>query len=215
MAFLSDIHGNLRALEAVLEELDRRGIARVFVCGDLLLGGDAPVEVFKRLRQVNAECTRGLSEAALVSVAEEELHPVGSRQRALADRFLETRRALGELAVRYLSQLPEMLRIPLMDGSEIAMVHGSPADPFAEMTHDMTDDELFDLIDDDPADILVCGASHVPFQRQLEGVCVVNVGSAGQAPEGDVAHFTVISPRLDGTVIEQAWVEYGEPAHPS
>ncbi|RZO50629.1 MAG: metallophosphatase family protein, partial [Sandaracinaceae bacterium] len=51
MAFLSDVHGNLPALEAVLAELERRMISSIFVAGDLLLGGDDPVGVYKRLSQ--------------------------------------------------------------------------------------------------------------------------------------------------------------------
>ena len=43
MGFLSDVHGNLPALEAVLEELKRRGVRDVFIAGDLLLGGDEPL----------------------------------------------------------------------------------------------------------------------------------------------------------------------------
>lgn len=65
------------------------------------------------------------------------------------------------------------------------------------------------LLAGDPATIVVCGASHVPFQRDLEDVRVINVGSVGAAPEGAVADFTVITPRPDGTMlIEQDHVEY-------
>jgi putative phosphoesterase len=209
MAFLSDIHGNLRALDAVLAELERRDVKDVYVAGDLLLGGEQPVEVFKRLSQIGAKCVRGLSDDALTRVRPEALRPVGDAQREMADRFARTRNAIGELALKFLEKLPERRRIPIVDGSEILLVHGSPADPTVEMSHDMADEELLALIADDPAEIVVCGASHVPFSRDLEGIRVVNVGSVGAAPEGSVAHFTVITPRKDGsTLIEQTFVEY-------
>lgn len=209
MAFLSDVHGNLRALEAVLEELARRGVDDVYVAGDLLLGGEQPVEVFKRLSQIGAKCVRGVSDDALVQVRPEALRPSGEEQRALAERFRETRSAIGELALKFLERLPEQRRIPLVDGSEILVVHGSPADSSVELSHDLTDDEMMALLAGDPADIVVCGASHVPFQRDLDDVRVINVGSVGAAPEGAVAHYTVITPRADGTtLIEQTFVEY-------
>lgn len=208
LAFVSDIHGNLPALEAVLDELQRRAIVDVYVAGDLLLGGDQPVEVFKRLQQVSARCVRGTSDDALVKVRPDSLNPEGEEEKALAQSFANTRRSIGEVALKFLEKLPETIRIPIVDGSEIVMVHGSPADPAMEISHDMGDDEVLGLVDGDPADIVICGSSHVPFQRVFEEVRVVNVGSVGQAPEGAVAHYTVITPRMEGTLIEQTWVAY-------
>ncbi|MFC1464378.1 MAG: metallophosphoesterase family protein [Candidatus Brachytrichaceae bacterium NZ_4S206] len=209
MAFLSDVHGNLPALEAVLDEIERRAIHEIYVAGDLLLGGEQPVEVFKRLSQVGAKCIRGLSDNALTRIRPESLRPSDEGQRALAERFAATRSQIGELALKFLEKLPEERRIPMVDGSEILVVHGSPADPSVEISHDLTDDEVLALIADDPADIVVCGASHVPFQRDLDGLRVINVGSVGAAPEGRVAHYTVITPNSDGTtLIEQTYVEY-------
>ncbi len=209
IAFLSDIHGNLEALDAVLEELRRRVIDRIYVAGDLLLGGTDPVGVFKRLQQVNAQCTRGLSDAALVKVDPDSLLPQDAEQIERAASFRQTRRGLGELALKYLERLPLTLRIPLIDGSEILMVHGSPADPTVELSDDMSDDEMIALCADDPADIIICGASHVAFSRQLPETRVVNVGSVGEAP-GSVACFTVITPRMDGNLVEQTWVDLPE-----
>ncbi len=208
MAFLADIHGNAVALDAVLDELRRRMIDRVYVAGDLLLGGPDPVGVYKRLQQIGAECVRGLSDAALVEVSPESLAPASEGERAMAERFLSTRAAIGELALKFLERLPERLRIPMMDGSEILLVHGSPLDPSTEMSHDLDDDELYQLLAGDPADVVICGASHVAFQRELDGVRVIGVGSVGASPEGAIAHYTVVTPRVDGMLVEQAFVEY-------
>ena len=73
------------------------------------------------------------------------------------------------------------LRIELPDGSELLLVHGSPADPTEPITHDMSDEDIRGLLSDDPADIIVCGGSHIPFDRTVMGVRIVNVGSVGQA----------------------------------
>ena len=91
------------------------------------------------------------------------------------------------------------------------MVHGSPADPSRELGHDLSDDEILALLDDDPADIIVCGATHVPFQRAVAEYHIVNVGSVGAAPEGQVAHYTVLTPRMSSADILQDWVSYEEP----
>lgn len=208
MAFLSDVHGNAVALEAVLDELQRRSVDTIFVAGDLLLGGEQPAAVYKRLQQVDARCVRGLSDSALVEVAPDSLAPEDAAQRGMAERFRSTRTAIGELALKYLEKLPDKLRIPMIDGSEILMVHGSPADPSVEISHDLDDESVLALIDGDPADVIVCGATHVPFSRTLDHVQVVNVGSVGQAAEGGLAHYTIVTPRMDGMLIEQTWVAY-------
>jgi predicted phosphodiesterase len=126
----------------------------------------------------------------------------------MAERFQRTRATIGELVLEQLKRLPERLRIPLIDGCEVVMVHGSPADATLEISHDLDDAEIVALVQDDPADWVMCGSTHVPFLRELDGVHVVNLGSVGDAPEGRVAHFTILTPRMDGTQLLQTWVEY-------
>ena len=211
IAFLSDVHGNLKALEVVLVELERLGVKRIYVAGDLLLGGDEPLEVWHRLQALGATCTRGPSDMALGSVDPTSLVPIDAVQRKQARLFADTRAAIGDLVAERLRRLPEHQRIPLIDGREVLMVHGSPADPSRELGHDLSDDEILTLLDDDPADIIVCGATHVPFQRAVAEYHIVNVGSVGAAPEGQVAHYTVVTPRMSSADILQDWVSYEEP----
>lgn len=208
MAFLSDVHGNLEALEAVFKELHARAVVDVFVAGDLLLGGKHPLEVWQRLQGVGAHCIRGASDFALGTVAPERLRPSTPEEAEMAARFANTRRALGDLILRRLADLPQHLRLPMIDGRELLMVHGSPKDPLESIGHEIDDDELRDLLADDVANIVVCGATHVPFIRQIDGIEVVNVGSVGEAPGGAIAHFTLVIPSPSGATIEQTWAEY-------
>ncbi|MFT3921200.1 MAG: metallophosphoesterase family protein [Myxococcales bacterium] len=208
MLLISDIHGRLDALDAVLEENLRRGVKRVYVAGDLLNGGPDPLGVWRRLTEIKAHCVRGISDSALCSVDASKLVPMNDIERQKLEAFLWTRRTVGELVLESLRRLPLSLRVPLIDGSEVIMVHGSPNDPFQEITQDMDDDEVLALVSDDPADVVVCGASHVPFQRALDGVHVVNVGSVGAAPEGRIAHYSILTPTPGARTVEQNWVEY-------
>jgi predicted phosphodiesterase len=208
VVFISDIHGRLDALNAVLEEADRRGATRIYAAGDLLAGGPDPLGVWRRLTEVKAHCVRGVSDSALCSVDTSKLVPLNEREREKLEQFLWTRRNVGELVLESLRRLPLSLRLPLIDGSEVVVVHGSPHDPLQEISQDMDDDEVLALVGDDPADVIICGASHVPFQRPLEGVHVVNVGSVGAAPEGRVAHYTILTPTPGLRTIEQNWVDY-------
>ena len=211
IAFLSDVHGNITALEVVLTELERFDVKRVYVAGDLLLGGDGPLEVWQRLQALGAICTRGPSDLALGAVDPGSLVPIDEEQRRQARLFSETRNAIGDLVAERLRRLPDQHRIPLVDGREVLMVHGSPADANRELSHDLSDDEALALLDDDPADIVVCGSTHVPFQRSVAEYHIVNVGSVGAAPEGQVAHYTVVTPGMSSADILQDWISYEEP----
>lgn len=208
MAFLSDIHGNLEALEAVLEEFERRGVERVYVAGDLFLGGPAPLEVWRRLQKVSAVCVRGLSDTALATIDPSTVKPKDESEREKLAAFEKTREALGELVLQQIRKLPERLRIPLIDGREVLLVHGAPADPRQEITHDLEEDEVRALLGDEVADFVVCGASHMPFRIPIDEMEVLSVGSVGAAPEGRVAHFAILSPRMDGADVLQSFVEY-------
>lgn len=209
MAFLSDIHGNWPALQAVIAAAQERSIDDFYVAGDLLLGGEQPLEVWQELQRIGARCVRGVSDTALAALDISELGvPADEASQEALARFQDTREAIGELALARLRRLPEQIRIPMMDGREIVMVHGSPADATREMTHDLSPEEILSLVADDPADIVICGASHVPFRHDVEEVSIVNVGSVGQAPEGNIAHMTVVTPRMSGAEIQQLWVDY-------
>jgi predicted phosphodiesterase len=91
---------------------------------------------------------------------------------------------LGDLILERVKRLPTHVRIPLEDGGELLLVHGSPVDPAEALTFDMTDEEVDALIGDDPADVIVCGMSHTPFHRNVGDIHIVNVGSIGEAPDG-------------------------------
>lgn len=215
IAVFSDVHGNLPALDAVLEELARQAVTQLYVAGDLLLGGEEPREVWQRLQHVGARCVLGTSDLALVRVDPAGLTPNDAEEEGRARRFADTRRALGELVLRQLSGLPQRLRVPMVDGRELLIVHGSPKDPLSPIDHELDDEAVLELLDDDPAAIVACGATHVPFERTVDDVQVVNVGSVGEAPEGAYAHYTVIYPSISGARIEQSWVEYRPTPQPA
>lgn len=214
-AFVGDLHGNLDALEAVLVEMRARGIDKLVVVGDLLLPtpegawpAARPREVWFRLQEVGAKLVRGVSDTALYTVRPEALAPRDDAERRATARFLDTRRAVGDFVLARIAQLPERHRMPLPDGSEIVAVHGAPSDPTQEMSHDLDDAELMALVGDDPADFVICAGTHVPYLREIGEVRVINVGSAGAAPEGRVAHVTLLTATPETTSFEQISVAY-------
>jgi hypothetical protein len=114
-------------------------------------------------------------------------HGIAPHERARLQLLRRARAELGAPILAKLAALPSSVRVPLpfangpLAGAELLLVHGSPADPTEPFTHDMTDDEIRALLGDDPADVILCGGSHVPFDRTVMGVRVINVGSVGEA----------------------------------
>jgi predicted phosphodiesterase len=208
---VSDIHGHLDALRAVLATAERRSFHKLLVAGDIVFPGPEPLETWRRLTAAGAVMVQGLTDRAVATLDPRQLRARSEHERQRLDRMSATHEALGELILQRLLRLPTHLRIPLEDGGELLLVHGSPADPGEALTHDMTDEEIDALLGDDPADVVVCGASHVPFDRIVEGVRVVNVGSVGEAPAGgaSVAHATWIESTPHGILVEPVVVPLG------
>jgi len=202
---ISDVHGHLDALRAVLATAERRAFHKLLVAGDLVFPGPEPLETWRRLSASGAVMVQGLTDRAVATIDPADLRPRSDHERERLDRMKTARDALGDLILQRIRRLPTHQRVPLEDGGELLLVHGSPADPGEPITHDMSDAEVNALIGDDTADIIVCGASHLPFDRLVGGVRVVNVGSVGEAPGAGprVAHATWIESTPRGLHVEQ------------
>lgn len=211
---LSDIHGHLDALAAVMATAERRSFHKLLVAGDVVFPGPEPLETWRRLMAARAVLVQGMSDKALATLDPTQIRAKNEHERLRLERMRAVRAELGELILERLKRLPTHVRIPLEDGRELLLVHGSPLDPGEAITGDMSDEEVGALIGDDPADIVVCGMSHVPFDRQIDDVRIINVGSVGEAPTGGgerVAHATWIETGATGLVVEPIVVPLSEP----
>ena len=225
MLCISDVHGNLDALRAVLATAERRAFQKLLVAGDIVFPGldddtrAQPLETWRRLTAAGAIMVQGVTDRAIATLDPAKIAVKGERDSMMLERMKRVRTELGDLVLERLRRLPTQVRFPLEDGGELVLVHGSPADPSEAMSHDLSDEELSALIGDDPADLVICGMSHVPFDRTLGGVRVVNVGSVGEAPDGvarfevpTVAHAAWIESRPSGIFVEPIAVPLREPA---
>jgi predicted phosphodiesterase len=204
---ISDIHGHADALRRVLDDAEAREFHQLVVCGDSLFPGPAPLETWKLLIERRALCVQGLSDRALYEIDPSKLKGATVEERARIQRLRDVKRELGELIIARLGKLPTSARLPLESGQEAVVVHGSPIDPTEPMCSDMEDTELRALMGDDPADLVICGASHVPFGRQVGDVQIVSVGSVGESPATGYAHATIVDASASGLSIEQFDVE--------
>jgi predicted phosphodiesterase len=222
---ISDIHGNLDALRAVLATAERRAFQKLLVAGDSLFPGGSyfpgrdahdPLETWRRLTAAGAIIVSGVSDIALATLDVSNTPATTDEARQRLELLKSTRATLGDLVLERVRRLQSTSRITLEDGGELVLVHGSPADPLQELTHDMSEEEMNVFLGDDPADVVVCGASHVPFDRMVSDVRVINVGSVGDAPDDrepgeppKIAHATWIESTPSGLMVEQVVVPLG------
>jgi len=208
---ISDIHGHVRALSAVLAMAEQKAFHKLLVAGDIVFPGPEPLETWRRLASAGAIMVQGVSDKALATLDPSDLHATNDHERRRLDRMRAVRTELGDLILERLKRLPTHVRIPLEDGKELLLVHGSPSDPTVELSDDLTDEEMNALLGDDPADVVVCGMSHLPFEREIGDVRIINVGSVGEAPVGGgeaVAHATWIESSPMGISVKQVRVPY-------
>jgi putative phosphoesterase len=196
LAIVSDIHGNLVALEAVLADLDQVRPDAVVLGGDIALGGPHPVEVVDRLRELGWPSVLGNTDDAL----DESRLPEAARTAFIGATSARTREMLGPERTAWLTGRP--LR---WSGDGIAVVHATPDDCWGIVTHDAPDEEMRQAFAPLGAATAVYGHLHHAFVRELDGMTVVNSGSVSLSLDGDVrACYAVID---DGRV-EHRRVEY-------
>ncbi len=184
VAVISDIHGNLHALEAVLADVDRVRPDVVVLGGDLALGGPHPVEVVDRLRALGWPSVLGNTDEAL----DESRMPKRARNGFVAAPAARTREMLGPDRVAWLTALP-------LDwhGEGVAVVHATPGDCWAIVPHDAPDEELLTVYGPLAETALVYGHIHHAYVRALGALKVINSGSVSLSLDRDIrACYAVI-----------------------
>jgi len=187
VALLSDIHGNLPALEAVLADMTRRGpYDQVAVAGDLVWAGPWPAEVVDRIRGLDALVIRGNTDAFLARQPAET--PAGKRDDRFAEQLAWVTAQLGAERTAYLTSLPFSTHISPGPGCDLLVVHANPVDLERAILPDMSDAELAELLLAGPAAdwmALAFGHLHVPFCRMWRGRLLADVASAGLPMDRD------------------------------
>lgn len=180
IAVVSDIHGNIAALDAVLDDIARRRVDVTVNLGDILSGPLFPRETADRLMPMSLPTIRGNHERQLLTLAPERM---GASDRHAAD-------TLRPDQMDWLRSLPETLRI----GHDVLLVHGTPrsdVEYFLETVDETgvrwaSDEEIAERAGAEPAAVILCGHTHLPRAEWLaDGRLIVNPGSVGLPAYGD------------------------------
>ena len=199
-AFISDVHANLEALDAVLGRLHGE---KVYCLGDIVGYGASPNEVVQRLKAVGAVSIRGNHDNAVVTGDVSDFN-------ARAGMTVQwTRRSLDGDSLAYLTGLPTSLRADL-DGVEVYMTHGSPDDNLWEYVDPATHGDLLGYyLKKLAVKAIALGHTHLPYVWTGKEGTVFNPGSVGQPRNGDRrASYAIADVRDDGLHVELMKIDY-------
>lgn len=200
LALLYDIHGNVRALDAVLTDAEQQGASAYFVGGDVALFGPWPEATVARLAELRpATWIRGNGERW---TADPDAAPEFLRGATDA-----AREALGDELVAAHMALPESAAI----GEDTRAWHGSPFSDVRSFTPEPGDDEA-ELLAGAREQRLIFGHTHLPFARfaAVGATELVNPGSVGMPLDGD--HRAAYALLHDDNTIEHRRVAYDHAA---
>lgn len=176
IAIVSDVHGNLLALEAVVADLERQHPELVVHGGDLAVNGPQPADVVDRIGQLGWPGVVGNTDEVLWTM---DADPQPAR--ALFERLHGAYTpALGEGRIAWLRALPREWR----HGS-ILLVHAAPGDLWKNLLPDTPDDELLATYGGQGADLVVYCHIHRPFVWKIGELTIANSGSVGYPVDGD------------------------------
>lgn len=193
VAVLSDIHGVLPALEAVLAEPDLRSADRIVLTGDIIAGPQSAA-VFDALLALGEKVVwvRGNGDREMLTAARNQSSP-----EIPIDRW-----AVDQLTSRHLDLLesmPQTARLSVEGLGEVFFCHATPRDDEEVVLVDSRPARWEEVLSTLPPQVgtVVCGHTHMPFVRLTHSTLVVNPGSVGMPYGRAGAHWALLGPGVD------------------
>jgi putative phosphoesterase len=193
IAVISDIHGNLPALESVLDEIDRERPDLIVSCGDVA-SGPMPAETIDRLMTLNnIRFVSGNADRGLID--EFDGKPQGEMPGPFRDWCAQqiTRRQRD-----FLAGFESTVRVEGVDGlGRVVFCHASPRNDMDVFTAETPDARVRALMAGVDADLVMCGHTHMQFDRNVDGLRVANAGSIGMPSGVPGAYWAMLGPDLE------------------
>jgi predicted phosphodiesterase len=195
VGFISDIHGNLLALEAVLADLERHDFDQLVCLGDICFGPQVE-ECLARVRELDCPVILGNWDCWSIEGMPRADDPVGMMLYEIGDWWAERLSAADRQFVR---SFQPTLELDLDDGLRMLCFHGSPRSFSDWIFATTSDDDLERMFEGREAAVLVGGHTHLQLIRRFGAAVIVNPGSVGQP-------FYQWWPK---TIRVARWAEYG------
>jgi putative phosphoesterase len=191
VAALYDIHGNLPALNAVLDAVARADVSCVVVGGDVALG-PMPGQVLERLASLDLPTVwiRGNCDRLVVEAAGGTL---GDSLPASVRSLVEwTAAQLSGAQLEFLAQLPLVSRLDVARLGAVCFCHATPRSDEEIVTPRTAEEGVLAMLGGTVEDVVVCGHTHVQFRRHVGQWQLINAGSVGMSTGAAEAHWLLL-----------------------
>ena len=213
IAVMSDIHGNMEALEAVCEDMKKQNCDKIFVLGDYAMAGPEPAEAvdffIRRLDDPKFVMIQGNTDLMIADYTDELYNSMKERAPIMSEALKNDVEILNPAQKNFLKNLPIQLEIE-EEGVKFLLVHGSPRKNNEDILPDTPVEEVEKMIANVEADVILCGHTHIPCGFQtLSRKTVVNDGSVGRpfTPEPK-ACYLIVNVENGKCVFQHQFVEY-------
>lgn len=177
VAVISDIHGNISALNNVLEDINKQNIKRILILGDLAIMGAEPNETINLIRNLehnyDIDIIQGNTDLFIIN---EALPNVPDFAKNAIQYAKDT---ISHENLSFLKILPEKKSLKIGE-TTILMTHGSPRKNDENILPAKSIAEIKPMIENVNETIILCGHTHLPAGYQIEKQTIVNVGSVGR-----------------------------------
>lgn len=209
IAVISDIHSNIVALKAVLEDIKKHDVHEIYCAGDLVGYAPYPNEVIELIKSNNIPTVLGNYDDGVgydrfvcgCDYKDEKAQELGVQS------ITWTKKQTTEENKDFLRNLPQELRFN-KDRYEIVIVHGSPRRLNEYLYATLPDDIFRELLDESKADVLICGHTHKPYHLEFGGRHVINAGSVGKPKHGNPQAVYAIIEIKNTLSVEFNYVNY-------
>ena len=215
IAVISDIHGNMEALEAVMVDIEQESCDKIFVLGDYAMAGPNPCEAvdwfFKKQFDERFCMIQGNTDLMIATYSDELYENLKTKAPVMAEALKNDVEILNPIQKDFLKSLPIQLQVE-EDGVKILLVHGSPRKNNEDISPDMSVAEVEQLLVNVDANVVLCGHTHLPcgFQTSTKQT-VVNAGSIGRPFTNEPkACYLKITIKDGQCVFEHKFVEYNK-----
>ncbi|HVE77415.1 MAG TPA: metallophosphoesterase family protein [Gemmatimonadaceae bacterium] len=193
VAAVYDIHGNLPALEAVLEDVRDAAVDLVLVGGDVM-PGPMPRQTLARLLDLDLPVRFIEGNGDRVVRAQMQGTESGEVPEPFREVVRWVARQLGPEHERVMASWPGTLRVEVRGVGEVLFCHATPRNDTEVFTRRTPDDRLLPVFGQLDVPVAVCGHTHMQFDRRVGRVRVVNAGSVGMPFGEPGAYWLVLGP---------------------
>ena len=195
VACLYDIHGNLPALEAVLDEVHRSEVDHVVVGGDLV-PGPFPRECFDLLNSLNIPIEYIIGNGDRETVTAKRTGVGAAVPEYFHEAMAWNAGQLTETNAKAIEKWPLTRRLHVGGIGDVLFCHATPRNDFEIFMRTTSDATLMPIFDPWHVHAVVCGHTHMQNDRTVGTTRIINAGSIGASFQGPGAYWAIIGPTV-------------------